>query len=156
VNRQSEGVHVGGGVTTCWLDPRLLLRLYNIFRFVDNFVRHVLAATTDPGAHMLAAAASRLALGNNVFADVFALLGDSFALVDDLVGSVNDGVPGSTAAAMAPASMRYPGLRVGLNVLIGLLDCACRQRADKTNRQTDCKEQSAEHKNFLHVFPSIH
>jgi len=64
----------------------------------------VLAAATDPGAHPPALAANRLAPGNNVFANVLALLGDCFAFVDDLVGVVSGGAPDS-AAAMAPAWM---------------------------------------------------
>src|SRR6266513_1085606 len=126
----------------------LLLRLHDVLCLVDNFGRHMLAAATDPGAHLPAAAANRLAFGHYVLADVLARLGDCFAFVDDLVGSFGGGPP-DAPAAMSPAWMRDPDLRVGLS-LIGLRHCARRQRPNKTNLQTDCKEQSEEHKNFLH------
>src|SRR5712692_9379928 len=111
----SMTVLINPGRATC-----RLLRLHDILCLVDNFVRHVLAAAADPRAHMPAVTAHRLALSDNIFADVLALLGDCFAFVDDLVGSVNGCAPDS-AAAMAPASMRYPGLHIGLSALIGLL-----------------------------------
>src|SRR5438477_3899189 len=107
----------------------LLLRLHHILCLVDNFVCHVLAAATDPGAHALAAAANRLAFGDHVFAYVLALLSDCFALVDDLVLSVNGGPPDSTAA-MTPG-MRDRDLRIGLSLLIGLAQCPSRLRPNK-------------------------